>query len=349
MIKKVSIIISNPEMGGAQRVSITLAEWLVQQNVYVNIIGLTTTSNPAYTFDNLDYIQLTRKPTKELRSVLRAFMPDVVLTMGVPLCVYTIPACIGLQLKHIVSERNDPASFTGKAVTKYASRLLMKLADGYVFQTKNARDYYGGNIAENSVIIPNPLLNAEKMPSALIEKRNLEIVSVGRLNKQKNHKLLISAFKRVHEKYHDLKLVIWGEGNERDQLQDYINRLSLTDTVTLPGNSSNVFKEIYRSKFFVLSSDFEGMPNALMEAMALGLPCISTKCPCGGPAELIKDFENGILVSVGNEDEMVKAMEYMLENESEAEKMGINAQFVKESYSIDSICTKWYSYFNSVI
>lgn len=348
---KIAIIIANPEMGGAQRVSMNLAYWLQDNGNEVCIIGITKTTNPSYSFDNINYYELPEgNKIMLLRSKVKDYTPEIVLSMGVPLSIYTVPACIGLNLKHVISERNDPSNFAGKVSTKIMARSLMRLANAYVFQTKDAQKYYGGRIAKKSVIIPNPLFNESKMPAQSFsgERRKI-IVNVGRLNKQKNHTLLIMAFKAIKDKYPDYNLVIWGEGKERERIQNYIDLEGLNDRVSLPGNTDAVISKIYDNALFVLSSDFEGMPNALMEAMALGLPCISTECPCGGPSELILNYENGILVPVGNEEQMIKAISYMLDNQDEAEKMGRNAQSIREHYSIDSICNRWYSYFRTLI
>jgi glycosyltransferase involved in cell wall biosynthesis len=219
--------------------------------------------------------------------------------MGVPGALFDVPACVGLGIKHIISERNDPAHFGGSTITRIVSRLLMRKANGFVFQTKDAQAFYGGEIAKHSVIIPNPLFIGDDYPDTqYVGEREETIVTTGRLNKQKNHPLLIRAFKRIAVEFPEYKLIIYGEGPERQNDEALISELGLQERVLLPGTINDVPAKIYKSSLYVLSSDFEGMPNALMEAMALGLPCISTDCPCGGPRELIYKGYIGMLVPV---------------------------------------------------
>lgn len=346
---RICIVISNPSIGGAQKVSITLAHWLSSHKHQVCIIGVQSTALPTYDFDKINYYELNKgNKFIALHSKLKDFKPDVVLTMGIPLCLYTVPVCLSLHLKHVISERNDPAHFKGKITTKIFSRIIMRLANSYVFQTKGAQQYYGGNIAKKSIIIPNPLFNVAQMPSEpYVGNRQKNIISVGRLNQQKNQILLINAFNLISNKYPNYKLIIWGEGEERTCLESHIKKLGLQNRVFLPGNTKNLIDKIYDSSLFVLSSDFEGMPNALMEAMALGIPSISTDCPCGGPSELIKNNENGILVPVGDTDGLAFAMDNILSNPEKAKRIGNESFKIRYKYNIDHICKIWYDYLSS--
>ena len=170
-------------------------------------------------------------------------------------------------------------------------------------------------------------------------------MSVGRLNKQKNYPLLLRSFKDLHSEYAEYKLVIYGDGPERQSLEALIKDLGLSEVVLLPGAINNVPEVIYNASLFVLPSDFEGMPNALMEAMALGLPCISTDCPCGGARELIENDKNGLLVPVGDEKSIVSAIRFMLNNPEKAKQMGMNAMKIRSTHSLDVISKLWYDYF----
>jgi glycosyltransferase involved in cell wall biosynthesis len=147
-------------------------------------------------------------------------------------------------------------------------------------------------------IIPNPI-NPEFNVKPFSGKRRKIITSVGRLSEQKNQHVLIEAFSRIEKDFPDYELVIYGEGNLRETLENQIKTLKLENKVKLPGVKKNIKNEIYDCSLFVLPSLYEGMPNALMEAMALGLPVISTDCPCGGPRFLIHNY-NGLLVKVNN-------------------------------------------------
>lgn len=349
---KIAVIISRPEMGGAQRVSINLVRWINENTTHqASIVALSHMTSGAYDMAGCNYHYLsTSYKSVELRKYIISQNFNIVLTMGVPLCVYTIPATFGLRVKHIVSERNDPSHFSGKKITAIISRSLMKYADGYVFQTNQARLFYGEKIRSKSVVIPNPLFNINNMPVARYTgERKKEIVSVGRLNPQKNHRLLIDAFNEIHKLYPNYKLIIWGEGAERPMLESYIRKLNLQDYVNLPGLTNKLFEEIYSSTLFVLSSDFEGLPNALIEAMALGLPVISTDCPCGGPAFLLQNMKNGILVEVGNKMSLVNAIEYMLNNPKEAGQMGEKAFSVRDELSVNNINQRWIEYFKNIL
>ena len=138
---------------------------------------------------------------------------------------------------------------------------------------------------------------------------------------------------------------IYGEGELRAQLEDLIKENNLQDKVFLPGASKQVLKDINDAEVFAFSSDFEGMPNALIEAMALGIPCISTDCSPGGAREFINSYENGILVPCNDIAEMAKAMEYMLENKNEAEKMGGKAKNIVKDLAPNIIAEKWMNIF----
>lgn len=351
---KIVFTIAHMNLGGAQRVCYNLINWIIYNTdaeVHLMICSGRTIKKE-YDLSKIPYTIVSGglyNKISRIRSELKRINPDVLVTMGVPGALFDVPACVGLGIKHIISERNDPAHFAGSTITRIVSRLLMQKADGFVFQTKDAQNYYGGNIAKHSTIIPNPLFISGDLTDVIYKReREKVIVATGRLNKQKNHPLLIKAFKRVHEKYPEYKLVIYGEGPERERDEALIKELKIEDCVSLPGAINNVPEIIRKASLYVLSSNFEGMPNALMEAMALGLPSISTDCPCGGPRELIRNGENGMLVPVGDEKALSEAMLYMLEHPDEANAMGQEAMKIRETHSTDRICQQWYDYFQKI-
>lgn len=347
----VVIIIDTPGRGGAERVALTLARWLeVQNGIHSTIIAIRESSKMTYPTDGIDFVNLkNRNVICGIRRIVTEKRADIVLTMTVPLCIYTVPALLGLKTKHVVSERNSPAHFSGKWITKVLSRWLMKQAEGFVFQTKQARDFYDGIIANRSAVIHNPICELSEGAKSPMSQRRKEIVSVGRLNKQKNHALLIRAFADVLKDYPEYTLIIYGDGRERENLESLINCLGISGKVILAGTQCNVHKEIANAAMFVMSSDFEGMPNALMEAMALGLPCISTDCPSGGPADLISDGKNGLLVPVKDKNPLVNAIIELIEKRDYALELGKEASNIRETHSSDVICGQWLAFFRSII
>jgi glycosyltransferase involved in cell wall biosynthesis len=348
---KIAIVISTPEMGGAQRVAINLARW-INDNTETEciVVSLQDAVREAYNVNELPYFSLKGKHLiKGLIDFINKNKIEVLLTMGVPLSIYTVPACLITKTKNIISERNDPSHFAGKTTTKIVSRFLMKNAAGYVFQTTGAKEYYADSIKRRSVIIPNPLFSVENMPNEVFRgERKKTIVSVGRLNKQKNQDMLIEAFSEIVKTHPAYNLVIWGDGPEKDSLAKRINELELTEKVLLPGTTKDVAQEIYDNSIFVLSSDFEGMPNALIEAMALGLPCISTDCPCGGPKDLIEHGKNGFLIRVGDTEDLIHHLNLLIENPDISNNAGVNAFHIRNKLNSDRICKEWYEYILSI-
>ncbi len=244
----------------------------------------------------------------------------------------------------IVSERGDPSKTVGKSkINKYIMRQLYKKADGFVFQTRDAMSFYEEILPVNGVIIPNAV-NLDFVNQQPSIERNKTIVSIGRLTEQKNFPVLINSFSNIVKKFPEYQLIIYGEGQLRNSLNDQIIKLNLKNKVLLPGHVNNIKEHINNASMFVLSSNYEGMPNALMEAMALGIPVIATDCPVGGPRNLINSGENGILIPINNRFEMEKAMEKIISDKEFAEKIGINALNITKKYSPDRIYQEWETY-----
>lgn len=241
-----------------------------------------------------------------------------------------------------LSVRNDPEKEYASFVRRSLMKLLYKRADGYVFQTEQAKAYFrfSKHITARAAVIPNPIAR-EFLNVPRAEIRRKEIVTAGRLEKQKAPLLLLRAFSRIHADFPDYRLLYYGEGSMRTVLEEEIRKNGLEGSVILKGNLQNIKEDIREAALFVLPSVYEGMPNALMEAMALGLPCIATDCPCGGPRFLIESGKNGLLVPVEEEEALAKAMRLLLTDEEQAAHMGEEAQAITQTLSPERIYREW--------
>lgn len=240
---------------------------------------------------------------------------------------------IGGSARRIMSERNDP---TGKSLKYYLKdRINFSLSDSVVFQTEKVQHLFSKFIQQKSVVIPNPI----EIGTMAAPERSKKIVSVGRLVNQKNHKMLLKAFARFHEKHGEYRLHLYGKGVLQESLIAYADELRIGDAVVFEPFQSDVFSAIADAEMFVLSSDYEGMSNALMEAMAMGIACISTACT--GSTDLIEDGVNGLLVPIGDDLALADAMERLAEDEFLRKALEENAALSSAAYSPERISRKW--------
>lgn len=245
------------------------------------------------------------------------------------------------KTKIIVCDRNNLLRKYPKYVFDVTC-FLYRFADVVCVQTNEMKTFYPQYLQKKIVVLENPLdfdEMAAQCEGQSIEKENT-VISVGRLERQKDFVTLIKAYKKVAELYPDWKLKIYGQGNRKDELQDLIEKENLTTSVKLCGVTHTPFLEMKKARIFVLSSFYEGFPNVLCEAMHAGLPCISTKCECG-PSELINDGKNGFLVQIGNVDQMTEKIITLVENETLRRTMGEEAERSTERLSREVICQKW--------
>jgi len=279
-----------------------------------------------------------------LRKLCREYEPEALIAFMAEPNFRAVLATAGLPVKTIISVRNAPDREYAGRLFRFVGQHILPLADGCVFQTGDAKLWFPEKLQRKSTVIFNQVSPGffEEAPAA--EKK--DIYAVGRLNHQKNFPMLIRAFAGL-ENCTD-RLIIHGEGEKRAELEALISQLHMEGRVLLPGLSSDVAKDIRGAKLFVLSSDFEGMPNALLEAMALGLCCISTDCPCGGPRAVIEDGVNGCLIPVGDEEALRKAMQGLLADDEKRRSVAANARESAKKFSPDEIFSQWKNYVESV-
>lgn len=350
--------------GGAERVVANLSNYLAENNNDVSIVISVEKQSYYKLNNNVKLYGLDRKKAsnnfliknisrlKRLNHIVRTIKPDIIISF-LPEPSYRVLALklFNKKLKVIVSVRNDPKIEYKTKINRIVMKILYPLADGFVFQTKEAKEYFSKKIQQKSVIIPNPIDKKIIQRKVYTGKKEKKIVAVGRLVEQKNHELLINAFNLVKDQIPEYNLIIYGEGSLREKLQEQIERLNLKERVFLPGNVDNIADKIENASLFVLSSNYEGMPNALMEAMALGLICISTDCPCGGPRFLIENNVNGYLINVGKEKELANKIKEIIvdKKQEELEEVSNNARKKMLQMSEEKIGEIWFKYICSVI
>lgn len=239
----------------------------------------------------------------------------------------------------VLSERNDPRQMYTNWVDMAIVKYCLKKAVNVVFQTKEASDFFESKIQEHSVIIPNPI--KEDLIPAYHGKREKRVVAFSRLNQQKNIPMMLRAFKQFHSIQPEYMLEIYGRGEAEDELKAYAKEIGVADYVQFCGFQKDVHHRISTALCFVSTSDFEGISNSMLEAMAIGLPCVCTDCPVGGAAMFIRHGENGFLTQVGNEDEIVKYLNILADSEKLVAAMSFEAEKIRNKLTVDRICSQW--------
>jgi glycosyltransferase involved in cell wall biosynthesis len=276
--------------------------------------------------------------------------PDIVIPFGLAYLESSISAAQGINCRIVYAEKNAPeVEFPKKGSDEfnYYIRLLKKI-HGVVVQTDKEKQYFEG-VLTNIHVINNPV--KQGLPLPYTGRRKKIIVNFCRMSAQKNLELLIDAFARIVVEYIDFKLIIYGNTVEESEIQykesviKKISELRIEDSVFVFPPTADVHKRVLDSAMFVSSSDYEGLSNSMIEAMAIGLPCICTDCLGGGTREVMVDGENGLIVPVNDADEMYRAMKRFVENPEFAEKCGRNAAKIRENLSVEKIAQQWIEVF----
>ena len=242
---------------------------------------------------------------------------------------------------HLMEARGGIYRIVAKYWRKKQEKAISKLDEFVVLTQHDADSWFP---IKKATIIPNSLPFISQTCSSCKSKR---IISVGRYAEEKGYDLLIEAWSKIAKKYPDWEMNIYGNGQKEAQLRDSTIKYNIENSFKLNPPSKNIKDKYLESSIYVMSSRFEGFGLVLIEAMSCGLPCISFDCP-HGPAEIINNGENGILVENGNIDKLVDAMEDLMNNEEKRIRMGQRAQEMAQKYSPDNIMNRWVELFNKL-
>lgn len=342
-MEKISFFIGSMQRGGAERVISILANYYVTHGYKVDVIVLLANKVEYKLDEKINIVDFSSNENRiisslywlsKIRTYVKKEKPYKIISFVGRINLLVLCACLGLNVEIYCSERNDPQN-DGR------NKLLVKLIELFyltknckkiIFQTKYIQQCFSKAVRDKSIIIYNPIIvNIERKQS--INK----IVTAGRLEEQKNQILLIEAFKEIAIKYPDYRLYIYGEGSLRNYLCKKIKKLNLEEKVFLPGKTDNIYELISDAKIFVLPSKYEGLSNALLEAMVMGIPCISTKV--SGIEEIINNDENGLLVN--NKSQLIDAMESLITNQEKYDYIASNTEKLKIKFSLKKIIEKW--------
>lgn len=351
-MSKFLFVIPTLSMGGAERVVAVLSSALVRCGEEVCVLKYYEKENEYPVGDGVKVMNLSGEGEKAykqisvmkrirlLRQTIKQIKPDYVLPFLFPVAQAVFFATAGINTNVFQSIRISPAVAPSSKVQRFfRDRLVYRSRCAFV-QNEQQRQYFKPSARNKIHVLYNPV--SDDLFEVVPEFSNdvYTVCTAGRLENQKNFKLLIEAFAQAFVSNDKVVLQIYGEGNRKEELQDYIADKGMANRIMLMGRTNNI-KEVYRkSDLFVLSSDYEGMPNALLEAMACGLPCVSTDCPTG-PSDLIDNEVNGLLVPIRDSQKLSQAILFMYEHPKEAREMGVEArESIRRKCQADNIARK---------
>ena len=345
---KICFVTSTLISGGSERVMSLLANRFVEDGYDVEIINL----NQHVVFYHIDSRvsllfaedEVGRSPVKKLkwlRKYVKQTRPDVVVPFMEAVYCFTLCALVGVDVPVVSSERIDPRK--SPFLRNILRRVFLPLTDWLVVQTQDIKDFYPRFIQKKTSIIYNPV--SEKVFNLPDVEKTDMLISVGKLDDQKNHSLLINAFAKVAQDFPSWKLVIYGEGPLRDSLELIVDSLQLQGRVLLPGRSEHVIEEMNKSKIFVFSSNYEGMSNAILEAVCVGLPVVTTNV--SGAKELVQD--GGYVVPIKSEEHLVQSMRSLMKDSALRKEMGEKNKIRAFDYKIDRIYREWVEVISNIV
>lgn len=347
----VTFVIDSLGLGGAERVTSILANYFCNGKK-VNLI-VYYPADKKYNIDkrvnliNMNYV-VEKNILKNIRqaidvcSIISSFgKKQTVISLSCPSTNFYLSFVLKSISHHnlILSERNAPQFYPSSWLGRICRNVSYEMSDYIVFQTNGAKSYFGKRIQKKGGVIYNPI--KENLPLPFEGKREKIIVNFCRLHPQKNLHLLIDAFCDFVKIEKEYRLFIYGEGPQKKELEEKINDLNLKDKIFICSYDVDLLEKIKNASMFVSSSDYEGISNSMIEAMAVGIPVICTDCPAGGAREMIENMNNGILVPVRDKNKMVEAMITLSKNQKLADKIAKEAVKIRKKLNVNKICKEW--------
>lgn len=353
---RITLVIGGIHPGGAERVLCNMANWWADRGSFVTLIALVHDGGDlVYPLDpRVNFLpapnQQERMPRAlaavrrvwVLRQLLINSRPNIVISFIDATNVRTLLSAVFTGLPIIVSERCDPKLSRISRIFEMLRRSLYPFANAIVVQTAGVMSYFGRAVQKKAFVIPNAVIrpSMDIIPACEGSSDRRIIVGMGRLVRQKGFDLLLEAFSIVAPKHPNWDLEIWGEGPLKESLNQKIDSLGIKGRAFMRGRTSNPYFVLRNSDLFVLSSRFEGFPNALCEAMAVGLPVISFDCP-SGPREIIRHLEDGVLVPAEDVGTLAKRIGEIVENTDIRERLGVNARKIVVRFGQAKIMRMW--------
>ena len=345
---KILFHISSLYGGGAERVMSYLINHHIENGDDVTVVVCYEHENEYSILDGVTKIVIGRSnllsQSKKLRKIIKEIRPDLCVSFMQGGNFRMVLANLFSRQKYVLSIRNDPKKEYNNFFSRVFAKIMFKKANGIVFQTPDAMSYFSKKIQKKSTVIFNPVSS-----NFFVEERSnnvSDIVSLGRLTKQKNFELLIDAYNIVKDKIKD-NLCIYGDGVLMNSLQIRINNYHLENRIILKGRTNDSREILKNAKCFIMSSDFEGMPNALLEAVCMLVPSISTDCPCGG-SKIILDG-NGLLVPVNDANALGTAIVSLVNDEVLLKEISDNCKIKRDKFETTTILKEWNDFFIKVI
>ncbi|MBE9044416.1 glycosyltransferase family 4 protein [Pleurocapsales cyanobacterium LEGE 10410] len=359
---RITLVTPSLYSGGAERVVVSLAEGFQLQGHQTTVI---TGSEPSHDFyqlppgvdrtalgimknshGSIDAIKNNLKRISLIRKAIQLSCPDIVISHLTEFNILTTLALLNTNHPVIIAEHCDPNLISYGRLWEILRRIVYPFAGRLVSVSQGVEDYFTWLPQAKKIVIYNPFfiphnsgVEVVEIPAGVNPEQQW-IMSMGRLTQQKGFDLLLEAFAQVAPQHPDWQLVILGEGELRSDLEQLITKLNLQERVVLPGRVKDPFPLLRRAQLFVMSSRFEGFPLAHGEAMLCGLPVIATDCP-SGPRELIRDGVDGILVPNQDRSALARAIERLISNPEERQRLAMSAPEVGIRFSLNKIIQRW--------
>ena len=373
---RLTLIISSLSSGGAERVMSTMANHWAEKGRRITLLTFDDGSEPPFydlhpkvnhyplnlfkaSINPIDRVGNALKRHWDLRRAIVASCPQAVLSFIDTANVRVLLTTLGLRLPVIVSERIDPAHHSILRRWSTLRRWLYPRATCLIVQTHDALACFSVAVRQKARVIPNPVTAPPHLPAEQLasprrthrqaqagggkvrpKRRAKTVIAMGRLARQKGFEQLLKAFAEISHTHPEWSVVIWGEGSLRSKLEAVRDELGLKGRVSFPGYTREPFEEMRQADLFVLSSHYEGFPNVLCEALACGLPVVSFDCP-SGPREVIRDGIDGILVPPGDARALASAMDRLMDDDSERERLAARAPEVVEHFGVEKVMGMW--------
>ena len=352
--RRLALVIANLGWGGAQKVLTAMANHWASIGWEITLISVDGRRVECY-FPPLPQVRLVYlgasapsgsvgkalfhngRRVAALRRAIRTARAEAVISFLSATNVLTVLATRGLGVPVIVSERGDPDRASLPRAWRYLRAWTYPLADSLVAQTEGALARFGAAVRRRGTVIANPVATFDHLP----DHDGRQLVGVGHLVPVKGFDLLIQAFASVAASHADWRLVLWGEGPRRGDLLALADRHGVGSRVECPGRSATPGSWLASTTIFVLSSRHEGFPNALIEAMAAGIPVIATDCPVGGPRAMIASGLDGLLVPPGDVAAMAAALARLMRDPALRRRLGSAAVKSAQRFAEPAIMAQW--------